>query len=414
MSFLILIPIPKALGGVSKKVDGYLGEAVVLPCSITTKGDMFTLEWSRVGPPLEIAFVYRQGCETFEMKSPVFQFRTNLFMSQLNSGNMSLRVSELRLSDQGEYQCKIIEPGTKPKVVETVELFVGAASQPRLSVVPGEGDRMVLQCESNCWFPAPNVTFLDDQGKDLPARNPMRNQDSQGCFYVKRNVTLQTDTKRVTCRVRHPLRNQARYAEINIPAECTHSSSPPAWVVVVAVVACVISSGAMFVLGKKCSSCACMKKQSESKRSSDQGTAPRSTEGCTEGHPGSSADTSHPTNPSDGSPNNSPPTSHSTSPIRADPTVSGQNPASPVRGHHANGSSSSLVDSHGSASSSVSSVPASGEQNPPMLRRLSESRKRSGSTSFRLSRTYTMSRHPTVHEDSKLLMETEAEPDNEG
>lgn len=84
-----------------------------------------------------------------------------------------------------------------PKISLCVLLvFEGAAAEPRLSVVSGEGETVVLQCESDCWFPEPSITFLDDQGKDLPALHPMRVQDSQGCFIVKRNVTLQTGTKR--------------------------------------------------------------------------------------------------------------------------------------------------------------------------------------------------------------------------
>lgn len=75
-------------------------------------------------------------------------------------------------------------------------VFVGAVSEPKLSVVPGVGRGVTLQCEANCWFPEPEVTFVDAQGNSISAENPKRDQDSRGCFTVTRRVTVQTAPNR--------------------------------------------------------------------------------------------------------------------------------------------------------------------------------------------------------------------------
>lgn len=75
-------------------------------------------------------------------------------------------------------------------------VFVVAVSEPKLSVVPPVDDGVTLQCEANCWFPEPEITFLDNQGNDISAENSYTDRDSSGCFNAKRSLTLQTHTKR--------------------------------------------------------------------------------------------------------------------------------------------------------------------------------------------------------------------------
>ncbi|CAI5671563.1 unnamed protein product [Oreochromis niloticus] len=197
------------------KIGAFAGETVLLPCNITPSGDVPTVEWTREGLPPDIAFLYRDGCETFEMKNPVFRYRTNLIRHELHNGNLSMVISNLQISDSGKYQCAIVRK--KKKVITTLELFVGAVSEPKLSVVPGVGGGLTLQCEAKCWFPKPTIRFLDNQGNEISAEDPKRDKESSGCFTVKRRVSLQTATNRVTCRVHQPEIHQTRDSEIYLP-----------------------------------------------------------------------------------------------------------------------------------------------------------------------------------------------------
>ncbi|XP_006807857.2 butyrophilin subfamily 3 member A2-like [Neolamprologus brichardi] len=205
------------------KIVASAGETVLLPCSITASDDVPAVEWSREGLPPDIAFLYRDGCETFEMKNPVFRYRTNLIMNELHHGNLSMVISNVQQNDSGKYQCAIVR-NTKT-VIARVELFVGAVSEPTLSVVPDVGGGLTLQCEARCWFPEPMIRFLDAQGNEISAEDPKRDKESLGCFTVKRRVTLQTATNRVTCRVHQPEVNQTRDSEIYISDECMKSST---------------------------------------------------------------------------------------------------------------------------------------------------------------------------------------------
>uniref|UniRef100_A0A3Q3J0X9 Ig-like domain-containing protein n=1 Tax=Monopterus albus TaxID=43700 RepID=A0A3Q3J0X9_MONAL len=202
--------------GVSEKIRASAGGTVVLPCHISHSSDIPTVEWSKEGLNPNIAFLYRQGCETFEMKNPVFEFRTNLIMNEVIKGDISLHMSNVQLSDAGIYQCRVIWE-RNPEVLKTLELIVVAVSVPNLSFIPNAGSGVTLQCETNCWSPAPQITFLDNQGNNISAEDARRDQDSTGCFRVTKRVTVPAATERVTCRVHQPQINETRDTEIYIP-----------------------------------------------------------------------------------------------------------------------------------------------------------------------------------------------------
>ncbi|XP_054483363.1 V-set domain-containing T-cell activation inhibitor 1-like isoform X2 [Anoplopoma fimbria] len=207
---------------ISVKILTFVGQTAILPCQISVgdNEDVPSLEWSKEGLKPDIAFLYRGGSETFEEKNEVFHFRTNLFENELKNGNLSLRLSNVRLSDTGTYKCRRMMSG--PKHVSTVELSVGAVSEPKLFVVPGVG--VTLQCEVSCWFPQPEITFLDAQGNVISAENPKSYPDSSRCVIVTRRATVQAGD-RFTCRVNQSEINQTRDTEIYIPDNCMRSDT---------------------------------------------------------------------------------------------------------------------------------------------------------------------------------------------
>ncbi|XP_061566148.1 butyrophilin-like protein 2 [Cololabis saira] len=152
--------------------------------------DLPTVEWSREGVSPNTVFVYRDGCETLEAKNPDFRYRTSLIMNELPNGNLSLRVSNLQLSDKGTYWCKIVR-GQQPEVLAKLELDVVAVSEPKLTAVPDVTGYLTVQCGVEGWLAEPEITFLDDQGNDIHAEKPERTAPN-----ISRKAKIQTATNR--------------------------------------------------------------------------------------------------------------------------------------------------------------------------------------------------------------------------
>ena len=90
-----------------------MGQDIVLPCHLepATNASEMTVEWTR--PDLEPRFVYvwRDGVELESKKHPVYKGRTSVFTEELKHGNISLKLSRVRISDEGRYRCFIPDVG---------------------------------------------------------------------------------------------------------------------------------------------------------------------------------------------------------------------------------------------------------------------------------------------------------------
>ena len=89
-------------------VQALVGEDVVLPCSLGRELDPggLIVEWSRpdLKPETETVHIYRQGHD-LQDQHPSYKHRTALFKEELKKGNVSLKLSRVKLEDEGLYTC---------------------------------------------------------------------------------------------------------------------------------------------------------------------------------------------------------------------------------------------------------------------------------------------------------------------
>ena len=107
----------------SQPIVAKVGDDITLPCHLETAVDAtdLTVEWAR--PDLEPRFVYlrRDGVELQLEEHPLYMGRTSLSTNKLKCGDISLKLSKVKLSDTGTYKCLVPKSGTE----FVVELTVG-------------------------------------------------------------------------------------------------------------------------------------------------------------------------------------------------------------------------------------------------------------------------------------------------
>ena len=96
--------------GPSQPIVATVGEDIVLPAYLepSTNALRETIEWTRPDLSPRYVHVQRQGVK-LTGNHPSYDGRTSLFSDELKLGNISLKLSRVRISDEGPYRCFIPE-----------------------------------------------------------------------------------------------------------------------------------------------------------------------------------------------------------------------------------------------------------------------------------------------------------------
>uniref|UniRef100_A0A3Q2PQL7 Ig-like domain-containing protein n=1 Tax=Fundulus heteroclitus TaxID=8078 RepID=A0A3Q2PQL7_FUNHE len=126
IGFLLLMSTCK---GQSEEMDSFqsvtamVGEDTVLPCHLKPPKDAsrMTVEWGRHDLKPRFVFVSLDGHEHLADKNEAYRGRSSMSHESLRNGDVSLKLSDVRHSDNGRYRCFL----PKEKKEHFVELVVG-------------------------------------------------------------------------------------------------------------------------------------------------------------------------------------------------------------------------------------------------------------------------------------------------
>ncbi|KAI5092859.1 butyrophilin-like protein 3 [Silurus meridionalis] len=199
--------------GPSAPLVAVAGEDLVLPCFIksnTSVVDM-TVEWFKPYVK-ELVHLYKDHEDRNENQASTYRKRTSLLKEELQKGNASLKLSALRVSDEGEYKCFIEDKSQSDDI--TVNVIVEAqGSQPVIMMENYDNTGGIhLVCESRGWNPEPKILWLNREGDTLPAEDTQTHRETEG-FSVKRSITVYdySDSNRFYCRlqqIRHMIETE--------------------------------------------------------------------------------------------------------------------------------------------------------------------------------------------------------------
>uniref|UniRef100_A0A8C9SN61 Butyrophilin subfamily 1 member A1-like n=1 Tax=Scleropages formosus TaxID=113540 RepID=A0A8C9SN61_SCLFO len=207
--------------GPAQPVVAVAGEDVVLPCYIKPNISAvdLSIEWFRVHSEDPLVHLYRDHEDRNEKQIPSYSERTSLFPEELRNGNTSLKVKNVRGSDNGQYKCLVQSAEWYDDSYINVHIKA-IGTQPMISIEGYKEGGISLVCESKGWYPQPQVVWMDSEGHKLPAGHTETYTDSMGLFIVRRRVIVQeTKTNRFTCRVLQQGFSEVRETVTDVPGE---------------------------------------------------------------------------------------------------------------------------------------------------------------------------------------------------
>uniref|UniRef100_A0A671TM49 Ig-like domain-containing protein n=1 Tax=Sparus aurata TaxID=8175 RepID=A0A671TM49_SPAAU len=227
-----------------------VGDDITLPCHLEPAVDaaVITFEWTRPDLNPRFVHVWHSGENLMDLQNPSFKGRTSLFSEKLKSGDISLKLSEVKPSDEGKYRCflPLLEKDT------FVELIVSAVStSSTVGIQRVSHGAVVLQCNSTGWYPEPEVIWLDGEGNLLSAGPTETVRGPDDLYTVSSRVTVEKrHSNSFTCRVQQNSTNQIRETLIHVPDDffAVQSSSVP---IITGLAVCIMFiSAAVFVVWK--------------------------------------------------------------------------------------------------------------------------------------------------------------------
>ncbi|XP_038552487.1 butyrophilin subfamily 3 member A2-like isoform X8 [Micropterus salmoides] len=176
------------------------GSDAILPCSLSTKenAEEKLFDWKKDGRK-EIFFYdgglhYNNGRIGQDQQ---FKGRVSHFQDELKYGNASIIIRNTKVTDRGDYTCDF--PRLQPRQIFNIQLVVGAAAEPSITIVDVTEFGVLLQCEVRGAFPKPTVEWQDSAGNKLPAEEPQVSE-REGHFYITLQTTVtKTKTNQFHC-----------------------------------------------------------------------------------------------------------------------------------------------------------------------------------------------------------------------
>ncbi|XP_065427539.1 butyrophilin subfamily 3 member A2-like [Chrysemys picta bellii] len=254
-----------SLAGSPRPVVGVVGQDVVLPCQLSPPAGLpsMDVQWRKAGPGFILVHEYvDEG--TQDLPGEGYQTRTELFLQEFSSGNVSLKLKQLQVADAGTYHCFVRNP--EWTLEATTELQAAAVAPVFIEVLGPRGQGIGLACRTAGWFPKPELQWVGKNWQNL-AMEIVTNmtQDMENLYSVLSHVTVTEgeDNGDISCIVRNGLLETERQSAIHLSGDIFPRVSPwlaAFWVLFTLVL---IAAGACAYLGYTAKRKASQKKRSK-------------------------------------------------------------------------------------------------------------------------------------------------------
>ncbi|XP_075770410.1 butyrophilin subfamily 3 member A2 [Pelodiscus sinensis] len=232
LGLLLLVPCclseKFSVTGSQSPVVGFLGQDVVLPCQLSPPAQLPNMDlwWRKIEQEFILVHEYTDR-GTQELPGEGYQNRTELFLPEFSSGNVSLRLKTLQITDNGKYQCFVRNPEWSREAI--TELRVAAVAPVFIDVLGFQGQGIGLACRSTGWFPKPELQWVGKNWQNL-ATDIVTDvtEDRENLYNVVSHVTVteREGSGDISCIVRNRLVETEQQSAIHLSGAIFPRVSP--------------------------------------------------------------------------------------------------------------------------------------------------------------------------------------------
>ncbi|XP_078073390.1 butyrophilin subfamily 1 member A1-like isoform X2 [Mustelus asterias] len=215
------------------------GEDALLECQLVPDLSVrnMAVRWMKSGLAAPV-HVYRNGGDDLIVQHSDYRGRTELFKDELTKGNISLRIKNTTVFDQGEYTCLVDDQTDSERFTVGLEV-VGFGCEPWIQMKGYVDNGIELVCKSNGWFPEPEIQWTSEDEHNVIQSETSYQQDSRGLVDVQSNIVITREsTNRLKCRLHN--RELKTEQEVSIKISGDIFPGVPVWLVPLLTTICLL------------------------------------------------------------------------------------------------------------------------------------------------------------------------------
>ncbi|XP_030399601.1 butyrophilin subfamily 1 member A1-like [Gopherus evgoodei] len=198
-------------------VTAIVGEAIVLPCHLSPRMSAVNMEvrWFR-SEFFSLVHLYQHGKDQYGNQMPEYRGRTELLKAGITDGNVSLRILNIRPSDEGQYNC-FVQDGSSYEEAPLELKIAALGSNPLISVESHQDGGIRVVCQSAGWYPEPKVLWRDPSGQELPSLSEAKSLGDSGQFETENSIIIkERSNQNLSCWIRNTFLNQEKESTVYI------------------------------------------------------------------------------------------------------------------------------------------------------------------------------------------------------
>ncbi|XP_040834552.1 selection and upkeep of intraepithelial T-cells protein 8-like [Ochotona curzoniae] len=205
----------------AQHVVAIAGGQAELTCQLSPprSAELMEIHWIR-GDHSKPVYLYRGGREENGEADPEYVGRVEFVKETIGEGQVTLRINNISISDEGSYQCSFEDNGFSD--MASLNLSVAAIGlDTQIRVQAANNKRLLLECESEGWYPQPKMEWRDSRGEEVPHSSISYSQDGAKLFHMKMTLLLQNKSRNsITCCIYNSLTAHEKKINIILASEC--------------------------------------------------------------------------------------------------------------------------------------------------------------------------------------------------
>ncbi|XP_043915153.1 butyrophilin subfamily 2 member A1-like [Protopterus annectens] len=218
------------LNGSSAPIVSTVGHDSILPCYLTPAKrppDMILI-WMKIGS-YENKEVLTYNGKTNEIKTGLhYEGKAEIFHEELDRGNVSLKLRNVTIQDDGVYTCNVI---ADVRIVHIKLQIAAMGEAPVLHMEEYSSGGIEVLCKSKNWFPEPSLEWTDSNRQALSIKHKTEKEKNLGgSFDIESQIILSRgDPNPITCIVKNSVFLEKLESSMEIAENFFPSVSP--WIV---------------------------------------------------------------------------------------------------------------------------------------------------------------------------------------